>query len=863
MTSTSFMQGRLWLWWKWPLRDLRQRWLQVVAIAMMIALGTGAYAGMGSNTPWRYQALDESYAMLNMHDLKMELAPGSYLDATELAQVVNAIEGIQDTEVRLSLPTFVDASLQQAFSHDLQASPVAQRSGQDDATPEQTVMISGRVIGVDLSSGGPAINAIHVTAGRALEAGDSGEPVCIVEHNFADYYDLEPGDRKIRIRGGLTLNPVGVGMSPEYFMVMTEEGGMMAQADFAALFLPLETVQEMAGLPGVANELLITVADDGNVETVEDTLKEALADAFPQVGVAFEEQSEDKVHSLMYGDISGDQAMFDTFAFLIIAGAAFGTFTLVSRMVEAQRREIGISMALGVDPSVIARRYLFAGAQVALLGGVFGLVSGAVLSNAFGNLMRGWMPLPYFETPFQFPIFLRGAALGAAVPLLAAIYPIWRAVRVTPLEAIQTGYLVAKGGGLSPTLARLPFGALPGSSLLKFPFRNLSRNPRRTLLTILGLTMAVTLLVATIGMLDTLTATLDAGRREHLKGAPDRMLVTLDNFYPVALLPISGDVLGPRISKAEPLLILPGTVSSQGGEAFEVIIQLMDLDNDLWSPTLLRGINLSEEQEPEAFDFAQDARAEGPGVIIAEKAAQDLGVDVGDTVTLEHPYRETMFGYRLKRSEVQVVGIHADVVRMYLYMGIEDATMMNLGGWANSLQINPVAGAGEEQVRKKVSQMPGVASIRSVSDVLDTNAELIELFTGMFAVGRYVAILLAFLIAFNTTSINVDERRRDLATMFAFGTRVRTVVRMAVTENLVTGIVSTIIGAGLGWAVLNQLFAGLAEKTVPEIGFLVQVALSTLVLVACFGMVMVALTPVFTIRKLTRMNIPSTLRVIE
>jgi len=146
--------------------------------------------------------------MLNMYDLKMQLTRGSTLEARELAQVVDAVEGVQAREMRLVLPTFVDAS-----------------------TPERTILVSGRIVGVDVSSGGPVVNGIHIAAGRALGADDDGEPVCIVEQNFADYYDLEPGDREIRIRGGQTLIPLGVGASPEYFMVVTEEGGGMANYD--------------------------------------------------------------------------------------------------------------------------------------------------------------------------------------------------------------------------------------------------------------------------------------------------------------------------------------------------------------------------------------------------------------------------------------------------------------------------------------------------------------------------------------------------------------------------------------------------------------------------------------------------------
>ena len=54
--------GGLWLRWSW--RDLRARWLQVLAIALVIALGTGSYAGLSSLTEWRRISTDDAYAQL-------------------------------------------------------------------------------------------------------------------------------------------------------------------------------------------------------------------------------------------------------------------------------------------------------------------------------------------------------------------------------------------------------------------------------------------------------------------------------------------------------------------------------------------------------------------------------------------------------------------------------------------------------------------------------------------------------------------------------------------------------------------------------------------------------------------------------
>ena len=60
-------------------------------------------------------------------------------------------------------------------------------------------------------------------------------------------------------------------------------------------------------------------------------------------------------------------------ALLVLGAAGLSAFNLISRLVESQRREIGIGMAMGVPPAQLAVRPLLFGAQVALIGVVFGV----------------------------------------------------------------------------------------------------------------------------------------------------------------------------------------------------------------------------------------------------------------------------------------------------------------------------------------------------------------------------------------------------------------------------------------------------------------------------------------------------------
>ena len=123
--------------------------------------------------------------------------------------------------------------------------------------------------------------------------------------------------------------------------------------------------------------------------------------------------------------------MLDIFAFLLLGAAAFAAFNLISRTVEAQRRETGIGMALGVPPSALARRPFLLSAQIAVAGVALGIPVGLAADAWLAGVMDQFFPLPVVRASFQTDIYVRGAALGLALPLLAAAVPVWRALRVT------------------------------------------------------------------------------------------------------------------------------------------------------------------------------------------------------------------------------------------------------------------------------------------------------------------------------------------------------------------------------------------------------------------------------------------------
>ena len=125
------------------------------------------------------------------------------------------------------------------------------------------------------------------------------------------------------------------------------------------------------------------------------------------------------------------------------------------------------------------------------------------------------------------------------------------------------------------------------------------------------------------------------------------------------------------------------------------------------------------------------------------------------------------------------------------------------------------------------------------------------------------ALALALLIAFNSTSISTDERARENATMLAFGVPVRGAVGLAVGESLIIGLLGTLLGIGAGLLVIGWVVNETLPETLPDLGLVVSISGGSILVAALVGVIAVAVAPLLTARRIRRMDLPSTLRVVE
>lgn len=118
----------------------------------------------------------------------------------------------------------------------------------------------------------------------------------------------------------------------------------------------------------------------------------------------------------------------------------------------------------------------------------------------------------------------------------------------------------------------------------------------------------------------------------------------------------------------------------------------------------------------------------------------------------------------------------------------------------------------------------------------DALADTMDQFKSIIQVAAGAALVLAVLMAFNLAAISLEERRREYATMLG----------------LLVGFIA------IGW-MIEELFA----DTWPEIGIIRHLSPGSYLIALVVGVGAVTLTPYLMSRRLTRMDVPSTLRVVE
>ena len=184
----------------------------------------------------------------------------------------------------------------------------------------------------------------------------------------------------------------------------------------------------------------------------------------------------------------------------------------------------------------------------------------------------------------------------------------------------------------------------------------------------------------------------------------------------------------------------------------------------------------------------------GPGeIVIVKKTNHDYGIGVGDTVKLRDGYRE---------MDVKIVGVADNYVYDSLYMTPE--TYREGFGKDPDIKaayINFRDGTEEEVIRNASADAAGYENTAAVQTNLDVRENVGKMMKSLNAIVYVVilsAALLAFIVLYNLTNINITERMREIATIKVLGFYQLEVSQYVFRENLFLTASAAIAGIPMG-----------------------------------------------------------------
>ena len=499
---------------------------------------------------------------------------------------------------------------------------------------------------------------------------------------------------------------------------------------------------------------------------------------------------------LMYSNASSSiSAIGNIFPVVLYLVAAMVTFTTMTRFVDEERTNAGVFKALGYRTKDIILKFVLYGFFAGTIGTLLGTLLGHYfLSGIISNIITQGMVIGESREYFYGDMTLIALGLSFVASVLPAY---WVSRKELKEEANLLLLPKPPVSGSKIFLERLHFIWKRLSFTHKVTARNLFRYKQRMLMTIFGVAGSVAFLFAGLGI------------QSSVRGVSKRQFQEILSYELIVAQKTNASSqeskeLTNRLEKSDikdyrPIYSKVIEASLKGGRDKQTIT-MMVTDRTDFSPF----VSLRSLKQGESLSLKK-------GVIISSKLAQLAQVTVGDRLILD--------GHTFK-----VAGITENYVGHFIYMG--QASYQKIYGKrtsANSYLVQ-LKNPSTRQVQAISRDMMALAAVKAVSQ----NASMISLFNSVaksldttMMILVVVSILLAIVILYNLTNINVAERIRELSTIKVLGFHNKEVTLYIYRETILLSIIGILMGLVGGYYLHQFLIAMIAPDAIlfyPKVG---------------------------------------------
>ena len=472
-------------------------------------------------------------------------------------------------------------------------------------------------------------------------------------------------------------------------------------------------------------------------------------------------------------------AVFPVLFFLV---AALISLTTMTRMVEEERTQIGTLKALGYSKSSIAGKYVFYALLATVGGSVLGVLAGEkifpyVIIDAYRIM---YQHMDGMVLDYQLDHALVASLVALFCTMAGTLSACGKELASTPAVLMRPP---APKEGKRVFLERIGFIWKHLSFSWKSTVRNLFRYKKRLFMTVFGIGGCMALLLVGFGLRDSImdVVLLQYGEIQLYDG----MLVLNEDASDAEVEALKKD-LSSRSDVEESMDVYMKKHAAKGENGTCEVYLMMPEKLENFSDFIHTRNRITKE----AYTLGDE------GIILAEKTAKMLGVKNGGSITVESTEG--------KEVEVPVAEICENYMQNFAYIspGLYEKLFGSVPE-ANNILFKGTDSSDEAAIEKTGQELLKNKAALSVT-YIGTLAERLNSMLGSLDVVIVVLIIsagmLAFVVLYNLNNININERKRELATLKVLGFFDGEVSSYVFRENVLLTVFGCILGVVLGSA---------------------------------------------------------------
>lgn len=422
------------------------------------------------------------------------------------------------------------------------------------------------------------------------------------------------------------------------------------------------------------------------------------------------------------------------------------SLTSMTRMVEEQRLQIGTMKALGYNKAQIASKYLLYSGLACLIGGSIGMIIGfETLPRIIWMMYSMMYVIPNFVASFNVYFAILGLGLASLCIIGASLYTVLKIVGDTPAQLMRPK---APKAGKKILLERIPFIWKNLSFSRKVTVRNIFRYKKRVIMTIVGIAGSTALILTGFGVKDAISDILikqyenvyNYDMQISLKS--DLEEIEVENF-------IKTLEEKQEINKIAEANMTSGTlVNGEYEEDVQIIIAKDEKINEL--------IHLSDRKTKKEVQLEEEK------IAITDKVAELLEVKKGDSIILKDADG--------KENRLAISDVVENYIYHYVYMPKSVYEKLYGEYDTNVLFVqNNVKDEHEEELASKLLKEPNVNTVSLSSNIENVMDDMMRNLNYVVIILIVSAGMLAFVVLYNLSNINISERIRELASLKVLG----------------------------------------------------------------------------------------------